>query len=374
MQQYSVVHIVSGDLWAGAEVQAYNLVKALQKQQQVHVVLFNEGVLADKLRQAAIHVVVIEESQHGFINLCLKLRKILQELNSDIIHTHGYKESIVSTVANQLATRAITIRTEHGNPEFTVPWWKLHRYLQHQCNLYIARYINKCVIAVSAQLQEALQSRLAIKDVRLIENAIDVQEVEKIAMHKPVHYADNTFNIACVGRLVNLKRQDLLLELMACLPEKTDRPCRLYLFGDGPNRESLTELTTQYKVTEQVEIVGEVQPLYPHLGAMDLLIMPSDHEGLPMTLLETMALKVPVIAHAVGGIPVVLSQGKGGTLVKQHDVQGYLQALLTLLENPQLATDKANIAYDYVKQHYDINNKVLEYDALYKELIQAYAK
>lgn len=364
-----LVHIISGDLWAGAEVQVFNLVVALYRQNlPVYVILFNHGELEERLQEIGISINVIDETKYNILSLCKRTRQVLRKINPRVIHSHGYKEGIVAAIANSLSVRVATVRTEHGNPEFSVPWRKLHRYLQHKTNIFIAKFINKAVIAVSQQLKQAIEARLSIKHVVLIENAIDIDRVTTLSEKKIMQYSKQEFKIACVGRLVPLKRQDLLIELMTHLQGRAGVRCKLYLFGTGPKKEALQNLVAAYGAGEIISFEGEVVPLYPCLKQMDVLVIPSDHEGLPMTLLETMTLKIPVVAHAVGGIPQVLQNGKYGRLVKDHSVNGYLDALLEVINNIDEAKAKAEAAYHYIVQDYNIDRKVQEYLSLYEKV------
>jgi glycosyltransferase involved in cell wall biosynthesis len=98
--------------------------------------------------------------------------------------------------------------------------------------------------------------------------------------------------------------------------------------------------------------------------------MTSNHEGLPMILLEAMALKVPVIAHAVGGIPNLLAQGECGLLVEEHAAQGYADTLYRLYMNPDERTEITNRAFSRVTQMYSAGKNADKYYMEYKKLMQ----
>ena len=101
---------------------------------------------------------------------------------------------------------------------------------------------------------------------------------------------------------------------------------------------------------------------------MDLLLITSDHEGLPMVLLEAMSLGVPVVASAVGGIPVVLDHGRYGRLVSGQQPQRYVEAVLPLLDDAAGRQALASLARQRVREHYTAARNASAYLDLYGRL------
>ncbi|TNF01445.1 MAG: glycosyltransferase, partial [Gammaproteobacteria bacterium] len=114
--------------------------------------------------------------------------------------------------------------------------------------------------------------------------------------------------------------------------------------------------------------VGFLNPATPAIRQLDALLMPSDHEGLPMTLIEALALKIPVVAHDTGGIPEALDYGRCGTLVKEHSASGYAAALDRLIKQSADAQFKASAGESHVREHFDRRENVRKYIALYQSL------
>jgi glycosyltransferase involved in cell wall biosynthesis len=96
--------------------------------------------------------------------------------------------------------------------------------------------------------------------------------------------------------------------------------------------------------------------------------MTSDHEGLPMILLEAMALRTPVIAHAVGGIPILLDQGACGVLVHEHNASGYGDEIYKLAHNPEMRSNIQKNALARVSTHYSAEKNADAYLLEYREL------
>jgi len=368
-----LLQVASGDLWAGAEVQFFYLCRQLRRQGiDVHVVLFNEGILAQRLRDDSIPVTVFPERELAAPQLFRHFMGYLKTLAPQLIHTHRYKENILVSVANLLTVRAVCIRTVHGGQEIHAPWWRVHQHVIRHLNVISGRYLQQAVIAVSAELGDSLRRIYGTKKLHVIENAIDVDYVDQVAHGKAsVEVLQDRFNIAIVGRMVPVKRHDLLLEALKELYAAGEHNWRLFIIGDGPLRASVEALSVQYGLQDVVHFTGAVDPIYPLLARMDLLVMPSDHEGLPMTLLEAMALQVPVIAHAVGGIPVVVGNGQLATLVSDHSARGYCVAIAKVMQDAAGRDSKAVQARKHVRAAYDVTAKTAEFVALYRQLLRA---
>jgi glycosyltransferase involved in cell wall biosynthesis len=259
----------------------------------------------------------------------------------------------------------------HGGQEIHAPWWRVHQHAIHYLNVLCGRFLQQAVVAVSAELGNALRTVYGAEKVHVIENAIDVGYVDAVAHGRPqVAVTQDAFNIAIVGRLVPVKRHDLLLAALRDLRAAGERGWRLFVIGDGPLKASTEALCADYGLADAVQFTGAVDPVYPLLARMDLLVMPSDHEGLPMTLLEAMALQVPVIAHRVGGIPVVVGDGDYATLVDAHTPDGYRDAIGNVMRDAAMRDKKAQDARNHVRSSYDVTAKTAEFVALYRQLLR----
>src|SRR5277367_5793662 len=113
-----VLHIISGDLWAGAEAQAFTQLSALHEANvTVAAALLNEGELAARLRARGVPVTVLDESRLSGTGILLALRRLMREWRPDIVHTHRTKENILGSLANRLAGNVPSVRTVHGASE-----------------------------------------------------------------------------------------------------------------------------------------------------------------------------------------------------------------------------------------------------------------
>jgi glycosyltransferase involved in cell wall biosynthesis len=133
-----------------------------------------------------------------------------------------------------------------------------------------------------------------------------------------------------VGRLDPVKRVDLFLEVARCLSHQLPSAC-FVIAGAGREEAALRDSLRGSELERQVYFLGERGDICDVLRAMDLLLITSDHEGLPTVLLEAMALGIPVVARNVGGISEVICDKVSGRLVNSADAGAIAAAALPLL-------------------------------------------
>jgi colanic acid/amylovoran biosynthesis glycosyltransferase len=139
----------------------------------------------------------------------------------------------------------------------------------------------------------------------------------------------------CVGRLCEQKGQLLLLDAMKQLRDE-DVACQLILAGDGPMRQDVENLISAYKLGNEVSITGWIsgEQVKSLLLESNCMVLPSFAEGLPVVIMEALALGRPVISTYVAGIPELVEPGKNGWLVPAGDVTGLKNAMKTMLSTP----------------------------------------
>ena len=135
-------------------------------------------------------------------------------------------------------------------------------------------------------------------------------------------------------------------------------------------RRELENLSKELGTEEIIYFEGHCDNMPQRLQGLDALMMTSDHEGLPMILLEAMALNVPIIAHAVGGIPRLLDDGTCGTLVEEQIAGSYAHEILQLHQSPQRFSDFSDNALERVQSIYSAEHNANEYLSVYSEIIQ----
>ncbi len=363
---YKVLQIASGDLWAGAEVQLYTLVKTLGNEANlaVSVVLLNHGTLEQKLIESDIDVTVIDESQLNGLQILRRLLKHIKKIQPDIIHTHRTKENILGSIAARLSNNIPSLRTSHGAAEHKHKWYQVPKKAIHYLDRLCGRYLQQRIIAVSEDLAGILIKQYPANQIKVIENGI---EVDNISIHEPAEDTthDNhpgIFTVGIIGRLVPVKRVDIFIMVAQLFQQQhPDFDISFHIYGDGPLRSKLESLNAELKTNNIVYFKGHCEDIAEKIQGLDALLMTSDHEGLPMVLLEAMVLKTPIIAHSVGGITRLLEDGNCGVLVRDNEPSFYVKAIHELAGSAEMRSRIIDNAFDRVNKYYSASRNAREY-------------
>jgi glycosyltransferase involved in cell wall biosynthesis len=278
--------------------------------------------------ELGLPVTLADEANTGAIAKAIAVHCKAQ--GTEIVHTHGLKENVLGVLGKELTRVRFSVKTVHGNPEHQISWEKPHKWPFNRLEIWMGRTRQQAVIAVSSQLERALKPLLPGKFHKLF-NFVDHEEIQRqwLPLDAPSPGA-----IACIGivsRLVPVKRVDIFIQTIALL-NHWGVECTGVVIGDGPQRTELEEFSNGLGISQNIEFKGFVDPAHFEIRQVNILIRTSKHEGLPMALLEALALKIPVVAHNLGGIPEVLDFSQSGILVDDHTEQGYASSVKSLLE------------------------------------------
>lgn len=306
-----VVHVASGDIWAGAEAQVAMLARAQAEMgMRVHVVTFCAGELVDRLAKSAIPVDVIDERE-GVAHVWRGLRRKLEELAPAVIHAHGYKESILGFTAC-LGSGIAKVRTLHGVPEVPQGASSTKLWLYDACDRLLASALRVHWIAVSEQIHAHLLARFG-RRVRRVANGVSMEAPtrtrEQMRAQLGLETSDRADPILLyAGRLEPVKGPDVLID---ALPEIVRRFPRAVLLvaGSGSSACALEQQVERLGIQHQVRFLGHRSDVFDLMALADLFVMPSRGEGMPTVLLEAIASGCAVVATDVGAVREVTRDG-----------------------------------------------------------------
>jgi sugar transferase (PEP-CTERM/EpsH1 system associated) len=183
---------------------------------------------------------------------------------------------------------------------------------------------------------------------------------------------ENAVVVGTVGRLAEVKNQQLLIEAVGYL--FTKRPIlretlRLVLVGDGPLKPQLVERVKQLGLSNVVWFSGDRNDVPALMQLMDIFILPSLAEGISNTLLEAMASGLPVIATSVGGNVELVEEGVNGRLVPVNNVVAMADALAELVDDPTLRQSMGEKGLALVRTTFNWEKTVADYLAVYDTLL-----
>lgn len=345
-EKLSVCHIASGDLWAGAEAQIATLLRSLAARNEIDLcaLLLNPGRLAEEVKSLGIEVKVIPESQTGFFGIYSQAARFLRNRGVRILHSHRYKENVLAAMLAQRYRIPIVVRTQHGLPEPVKGIGHFKQRCLQSLDRFVARRATDCIISVSTELSSHLARQIGAQKIVVIPNGVNrsvVQSQLSVGEAKArLGMPRDCCVIGTAGRLEPIKRLDIFLK--AARQIAGEKPGVFFVIaGEGREEAKLRDLSQSLGLADRVLFLGHRQDVYDVLRAMDVLVLCSDHEGLPMVMLEALCLGVVVVAREVGGLPEVIKNGVNGILVKSGEpdalARGCMEVLLDESARKRLA-------------------------------------
>lgn len=362
----SVLTLASGDLWAGAEAVVHQLALGLREKPHIKhtVVLLNHGRLETLCAQAGIHTRVIDEGRHGFAAILARLIAICREIRPQIIHSHRYKENLLAALATLACGRPRLVTTVHGLSEGNNNTFK--STLKGKVNRFLMRCVIDTTVAVSNDIASALAEKAGVPAHRLITifNGIDTDGIPPVNTNP----RGDTITIGSAGRLFPVKDYPLMVDIARLTCEQ--RPAaRFVLAGEGPEKGTIRNKIRACGLENRFTLLGHVDDMQAFYAGLDIYINTSMHEGMPMTVLEAMARRIPVIAFAVGGLNEIVSHGHDGYLVQHRDAGEFSQHLIELIDDRDRLQRFGDNAGSTVHKRFSTTRMTESYCSAYTRLL-----
>ena len=294
---------------------------------------------------------VLINSLNKFINY-KKFTKELKKYNADIIHDH--LDNIYSFVYCIMNKKKL-IFTIHSWPD-RLNTKKMRFFIK---KLFKANNLELVGVAEVIANRSAEIFPCSKEIITTIYNPVDIGKYDKITVKSKV------FNYIHIGRLTPIKNQMLLLDAFAKVVNK--KPCScLTIVGDGILRKELEEHARKLCISEKVMFLGERSDIPELLSKADVFVLTSNSEAFPMTVLEAMASKQPVVATNVGGI---LEQvGTDILLAEPRDIESIYEKLLIVQESEEIYNKVVEIQNDRIKQ-FAIDKVCKDYEDTYEKFL-----
>jgi glycosyltransferase involved in cell wall biosynthesis len=354
-----VLHLASGDLWAGAEAQVYQLVCAHRKTGRISaaVIVLNDGELARRLLAAGVEVFIVPEAHLHPLPLLLRVIRIAKHWKPDVIHTHRFKENILGAIAARLLAVPL-LRTQHGLPEGAGNATK-RASLANRLDQLAARLYSCTIVSVSPPTLEYAERAFPTARHLLIANGVQ----NELTTQMPARVPDGVLRVGLCGRLVAVKRVDLFLHMARKLVDRNKFRYAFLVIGDGPLLGAMQQLLVNLDLQHCCRFIGHRSDATLELAGLDVLTITSDHEGLPMVALEALTVGTPVVARAVGGLPRLLSRPELGQTLDSADPVALAAAVEQQLALLQVSRPNAHASL--LPADYDIAVTAGQYEAAY---------
>jgi len=367
MRRVQVLQLISSGGYYGAENMLLNLC-ASQKEsgcQNSLMLFYNVHApnveLYERARRYGLNVRMVHCRGRADWRAVRQIQECIQEDGIELLHTHGYKADLYGYIAARRSSKPIVATC--------------HNWLGGTAALEIYNHLDRMVLkkfnalaAVSDSVaQRLLDSGVSAKKIRTIANGIDVPAFER-AHPLPALNLDESKVVGMVARLDLQKGFEYLLRAARdlCVAFPT---LKVVIVGDGPDREAIEGMIQRFGLLSNVILAGPHSDMPSIYAALDIFVLPSLNEGLPMTILEAMAASKPVIATRVGAIPSVIKDGETGLLVEPGDTHGLRSAVARLLSQPDLCSRMGAAGHLWVSRNYTSAAMAVKYRQMYDEIL-----
>ena len=378
-----ILHVIDSEGLYGAEVMLLNLAFEQRK------IGLRPGILNMRLCECDGHSLGDEARKMGLEFHALPLRSGIEVLETfgiirfaqingyALFHTHGYKPNILLGLMPKRFRKLPLVSTLHG-------WTSTERFTKLRFYEWLD-FISLRFIDAVVLVNRAMKCYTRLRDCNalnlyVINNGIPIPEstchpnngqgsTSSDLDKTIIDFCKKGFTIGSIGRLSTEKGYRHLIEAVASLVRK-GLDVHLVIIGEGYERQRLEALVRQLELSDRVILPGYRPYARNYIAFFSIFVISSLTEGLPITVLEAMQAKVPVVATRVGAIPELLQSGRGGLLVEPHNPRLLSDAISSLYHNAEFANQLASVSYQEAVHRYTSDAMTLQYLDIYKTVIQ----
>jgi len=367
------VLFVASQLGAGgAERIILDLANGLDPLQfDVYLAAFNRGVLEPAFRRVCKEIIFIEKKQGIDLSAMLKLSNILSQYKIDVVNAHHYMPFFYSLLGTKILHNRKLIYTEHSVPEvegiYSSIHGKLFRWMLYRVNR---------VVGVSTEIRDALRKMYPMHTKKFVAilNGVNIDKFsrreQRMNVREQFGFSPEHFVIGTVANFREVKNHACIIRAAARLKEAY--PLVRFLFvgtgfpGDLENTENtIRQMIKAFQLEDRVILAGYQDDIPSVLSSLDAFCLSSFSEGLPVSVLEAMAARVPVIGTNVAGIREVIDDGKTGLLFANDNDDELASLIKKLTAGTLFAQKMMDEAYRFIIEKHAYQKFYGRYAALF---------
>jgi len=363
-----ICHVIYALDIGGLESVMVNLINGLSPKKYRHMIvcLTTSSKFQTRINRDDVDIVSLHKKKGHGISHYFSFYRLLKKTNPDIVHTYNIAALEMSFIALIAGVRG-RIHAEHGRDASDPDGmnWKYNVFRKIN-RLWVDRWV-----PVSTDLYAWLTTFIGVSQekVTLIHNGVDTEQFRPAKKNNVAR----KYTVATVGRLDPVKNQSVLIDAVSNVIESNlDKipSMQLLIVGDGSLKHELEAKIIQLGLESVVSLVGARDDINQILNEVDIFVLPSIAEGIPMTVLEAMATELPVIATKVGGLPELVETGVTGVLIPNGDVGKLAAAIQSYYENPRIGLEQGKRAREKVIDSFSLSAMVLNYMNLYDDVLK----
>ncbi len=370
-RRYRVLHVIDSLDLGGAQSVMINLLRHgdTARFEFSAAAMHGRGVFWEELK--TLGVPVFSLSFHPrFPSYVPALAWLCLTRKYDVVHTHLLAANVVAKPIAALCGVPVRINHDHCNDKLTDP-----RKWAPKADEITNRFSTH-VIAVSGSTRQYLLDHEGLPAARVttIHNGVDLgifqpRPEQRAAARARWGLPENAFVVAGIGRLTHQKNFALFIKVAVAV--RARHPHAIFVIaGTGEEESDLRRQARRLGIEDGVRFlgyVGDMAALYP---ALDMLLLTSRYEGLPITILEAMAVGIPIVSAKLDGVQEILSDGEDAALVTPGDCAGFCDRVSELIAQPETARRLANAALAKVRAGYSAEAMTRAVEAIYLQYLK----
>jgi glycosyltransferase involved in cell wall biosynthesis len=358
-----IVHLVDNLGYGGAQQIVADLAVRMQKLgHSVRIVCLRQAESNPlRLEQAAacgVDVIRLDKPPGFHVPTLRKFRAYLESERIEVVHSHNHLVHHYAAFAGRLAATPVVLNTLHGTATLVMPGWA-------KALFWASCLLGDRVVSVCPEVDQVFRSRFPLPRSKYaaIDNGVDLSRF----MAVPRRASGGRVVFGTVGRLVPVKNHRLLIQAFARVLRGT--PAELRILGDGPDAGELRGFARESGVGDSVAFLGASEDVPGFLADIDIFVLSSDSEGLPLSLLEAIAAGLPAVATAVGGVPGVMERSAAGWICPPGDAPALAAAMEMAVRHPDRVS-QGEQARGLVGKWYSVERMASDYEVLYGQIAQ----
>lgn len=352
-----VLHIITNLLTGGAEKIMVDLLPRFKQDGiEVDLLLLN-GTDSSFKRQLESMGIRIFELGHGSVYNPLHILRIIPYLKKyDIVHTHNFAAQLFAAIGSMLCSVTL-VTTEHNTTNRRRDWWWYHPIERWMYDRYSK------IICISDQAEINLQKHLSNNhNICTIYNGVDTQAFFTASPSSEIiNRFGNYKKLIMVSRFAPAKDQKTVIRAMTLLPQDY----HLFLVGEGNSRIDCQSMANELGVDSRVHFMGNRSDIPQLINSADVAILSSHWEGMPLSAIEAMATRRPLVASNVDGIYETVFDA--GILFEHENANDLASKIISLFADKLLYNEVAEKCYRRALK-YDISNMAKAYEECYNTL------
>jgi len=371
-----VMHLISGGDSGGAKTHLFELLDKLKLSCEVSVACLMKGPFYQEILEKDIDSHLFLQKNRFDLSVVDDIRSFINEKNIELLHVHGARANFIAMFLKHKLTIPV-VTTMHS--DYLLDFDELFKRLVFtNLNIMSLRKLDY-FIAVSDSFKEMLIKRdFRPNGIYTVYNGMDFSKIpqsvtskEEYGKNHNLELNDNLCYVGIAARFDAVKGVDVFIKGAAKAYEK-NKNLRFLIAGTGAEEKNLKNLASKLGMGDAIKFLGFENDIYGFLNFIDINTLTSKCESFPYSMLEGAAMKKPMIASAVGGIPALVKDGETGFVFENGDFDAMAEKILELSENKELIKSMGEAICKKVNEEFSADVFAKTHMEIYSQIIKDY--